>query len=414
MMVKKSILFALLAVTPHMGCINNASSSEPQRQEPPLMPRAQPAPELPVVKAKEPVKVTITPPPSELLASTIDLKSVEKNLYVPFGDTYFRLWGGAPAGSQPKGVSVSPDGSKLFVTNFGQNASKNVFLYDSQSLEVTARAKFAGHAVESVITADGERLYVSNFDNQEVLELDTDTLVINKRMKVDAIPKHLLLSPDESMLYVSNWGSGTVSFVELKSGKELAAAVVGTNPRGAAVTSDGKRLYIANWGSDTVSVVDVETKKELKTIATAHAPRHIAISKDDKRVYVSCYGDTKVHVINTETDEIERTVEVGLGPKTIELSKDEKFLYTADYRGNTMSIVNTQTWETLILPVPTIKTSGLTVSPDDRRIYLTGWDSINLLVIERLLPGDTPSTLGPKAPRAICNRATKQECLEFP
>jgi YVTN family beta-propeller protein len=415
MLKQKSLFFAAwLAAAPLTGCINNANSEEPQ--ELPPMPRAQPASELPLAKAKEAPKAepSITPPPGELLISSLDLKSVEKNLYIPFGDTYFRLWGGAPTGSQPKGVSLSPDGASVFVTNFGQNASKNVFRYDPETLEVKAKAKFPGNAIESVVSADGARLYVSNFDNQEMLELDAETLAINRRFKVGNMPKHFALSKDEAMIYVSNWGSGTVSFLELESGKEVGSVVVGANPRGTAVTHDGKRLYVANFGSDTVSVIDVATQTALKTIATAHAPRHITISKDDKKVYVSCYGDTKVHVIDAATDEIERTVEVGAGPKTIELSKDEKFFYTADYRGNTMSIVNTQTWETLILPVPTVKTSGLAVSPDDRRIYLTGWDSINLLVFERMLPGDVPSALGPKAPGATCNRATKQECLEFP
>jgi YVTN family beta-propeller protein len=411
-MFKKSLLFAaFLASAP--SCINSASSSEPHKQELPPMPRAQPAAELPVVaEVKEQAKIFA--PPSEQIIKTIDLKNVEKNLYVPFGGTYFRLWGGAPTGSQPKGTSVSPDGSKIFVTNFGQNASKNVYRYDPQTLALKAKANFSGNAIESVVSSDGKRLYVSNFDNQEMLELDTETLAINRRIKVENVPKHFALSPDESMMYVSNWGSGTVSFVDLQSGKQVGAVEVGKNPRGTAVTHDGKKLYVANFGSDTVSIVDVETQKEVKLIATAHAPRHITISKDDKKVYVSCYGDTKVHVIDTTTDEIERTVEVGLGPKTIELSRDEKFFYTADYRGSTMSIVNTETWETLILPVPTVKSSGLAVSPDDRRVYLTGWDSINLLVFERLLPGDTPTELGPKAPGAICNRATKQECLEFP
>jgi YVTN family beta-propeller protein len=410
MPMKKSAIAAILLA----GCINSASSDEPQKQELPPMPRARPAIELPPKERPPEKREEIIAPEESQITSDLTLKNIEKNLYVSFGGTYFRLWGGAPTGSQPKGVSVSPDGFDIFVTNFGQNASKNVFRYDPDSLKVLAQAKFSGNAIESVVSRDGMKLYVSNFDNQEMLELDTQDLSITRRFTVGNVPKHFALSPDESMMYVSNWASGTVSFVDLSSGEQVASIKVGDEPRGTAVSSDNKRLYVANFGSDTVSVLDVETRAEIKVIQTANAPRHIALSKDNKKAYVSCYGDTKVYVIDTATNETERVVEVGEGPKTIALSQDEKFFYTADYKSSTLSIVDTQTWEVLILPVPTVKTSGLAVSPDDRRIYLTGWDSINLLVIERLLPGDTSTELGPKAPGAICNRPTRQECLEFP
>jgi YVTN family beta-propeller protein len=216
-------------------------------------------------------------------------------------------------------------------------------------------------------------------------------------------------------LWVSNWESDTTSLVDLASGETIARVKVGTNPRGTVVTHDGAKVYVTNFGARSITVIDAATQKVTKTIRDAcSAPRHAAALADDSLVLVTCYGGRELIAIDTATDTIVRRVRVGDGPKTIAISNDQRFAYTADYRGNTMSIVELATWKSIVIPVPTIKTSGLAVSPDDRRVYLTGWDSMNLLVIERLRPGDDEGELGPKPPRVYCHRVDRDECLQFP
>lgn len=404
----------LLCVALLAACSAPANSEEPKKDKPTATPRAEPAGAESQSASKPAQDEGIIPPPKEQIMTKVTLAEVEKNLYVSFGGTYFRLWGGAPTGSQPKGTTVSPDGTKVYTTNFGQDGSKNVYRYDPETLALKAKANFKGNAIESIVTSDNKKIYISNFDFKQMLELDADTLVIKRTFTVESVPKHFAISPDEQTLYVSNWGSGTVSFLDLKTGKIRATVKVGVNPRGTQVTRDGKTLYVANFTSDYLSVIDTETAKEIKQIKTDKIPRHLAVTNDGAFVFVSCYGAEKVQQIDTSKGEVVRTFNVGRGPKTIELSKDEKFFYTADYKGNSMSIGNIETGEVLVLPIPTVKSSGLAVSPDDRRIYVTGWDSINLLVFERLLPGDTPTKLGPKAPGAICYRPTKKECTTYP
>ncbi|HSO38260.1 MAG TPA: hypothetical protein VLT33_37285, partial [Labilithrix sp.] len=40
----------------------------------------------------------------------------------------------AQTGSMPKGASLSPDGTKFYVTNFGQFDTRNVTIYDAHTL----------------------------------------------------------------------------------------------------------------------------------------------------------------------------------------------------------------------------------------------------------------------------------------
>src|SRR5947209_12965490 len=78
----------------------------------------------------------------------------------------------ASTGSMPKGVTLSPDGSRLYVTNFGQANGKNMSIYDASSLAPIADIDVPGIVVESVLNADGSLLYASNFPRDSVQIID--------------------------------------------------------------------------------------------------------------------------------------------------------------------------------------------------------------------------------------------------
>src|SRR5687767_8709510 len=82
-------LAALLAV----GCSSPALLPESKAEA-----ASSGAEAAPAAEKTEPPKAPagdITAPPEKMIAKKVTLESVEKSLYVPFGGTYFRLWGGA-------------------------------------------------------------------------------------------------------------------------------------------------------------------------------------------------------------------------------------------------------------------------------------------------------------------------------
>lgn len=393
---------------------NQTGSAGHAAAETPVAEDVTPEPEVPAEPPPPPPPEMI-PPPDDKVMKKITLAGVEKSRWWKFGGAYFRLWGTQFTGSQPKGVSVTSDGSKVFVTNTGFHDHKNVTRFDPKDLSKVVEASFKGNAIESMVSPDDKYLWVSNFYHHEVLELHTDTLKVNRRFKVGNMPKHFAVHPDRKTLWIANWASDNLSVVDLASGNSLGEIALGEQPRGTVVLNSGAKAYVTNFGDKSVSVIDTATREVVKTIpAGCRAPRHAAVSADD-RVFVSCYGGKEVLVIDTVKDEIVKRLDVGNGPKTIELSKDQKFAYTADYRGATMSIIDLATWDTLVVPLPTFKTSGLTVTSDDRRIYLTGWTARNLMVIERLMPGDEPPTdRGPMKAGKVCRQTPKSDCYKYP
>lgn len=378
---------------------------------------ASPAPAEPETKPAPPAVEAppLQSPPADAVMGKVSLRGVEKARWWKFGDHHFRLWGTQFTGSQPKGVSVSSDGSMVFVTNTGFHNHTNVTRFDPVDLSRVVEASFKGNAIESLVSPDDKYLWVSNFYHKEVLELHTDTLKVNRRFKVENVPKHFALHPDGTTLWISNWSKGTTSIVDLATGKAVQSIEVGKQPRGTVILNSGAKAYVTNFGGKSVSVIDTDKREVIKTIkAGCRAPRHADVTDDD-RVLVSCYGGREVLVIDSNTDEIVKRLEVGNGPKTIAISRDQRYAYTADYRGATMSFIDLQTWETLVVPLPTFKTSGLFVQSDDRRIYLTGWTARNLMVIERLMPGDVPvKKHGPMKAGKVCRQTPKSDCYKYP
>jgi YVTN family beta-propeller protein len=332
--------------------------------------------------------------------------------WLELSGAYFRVWGGAQAGSQPKSVQVASSGA-VYVANTGYHDRDNVDRWDPVTLETVATAQFKGNAIEQVLSPDQQTLYVSNFYHQEVLALDAATLAIRRRYRVGKVPKHLTISDDGARLFVSNWAGGTTTIVDLPGG-ETATVAVGKEPRGTALSRDQATLYVVNFSSDDVSIIDVATRTVRKTIPAAElgcdAPRHAAVTRDDARVLVTCYHGREVVVIDRRTETVERRIEVGDGPKTIDVSFDGRFAYTADYKGHSMTVIDLAAWRARTIPLPVWRASGLAVARDDRRIYVTGWDSRNLVVVERLLPGDTPGPPGPKQTEGKCLRVPRSGC----
>jgi len=372
-------------------------------------------PVAPPPDAGPPPPPPITAPPADQVMAEVDEKDVAKGKWWKFGGTYFRVWGTTATGSQPKSVCVSHDGKRVYVTNTGYHDHHNVSRFDPITLKEEAYDKFPGNAIESMVSPDDSVVWVSNFYHKEVLELDGESLEVKRRFSVQGMPKHFDITPDHKTLWISNWASGTTSIVDLASGKAVEHVEVGKQPRGTAVLNSGKKVYVTNFGSHSVSVIDAATHKVIKNIETnCRAPRHADVTADDT-VLVTCYGGHELLVIDSDKDEIVRRLDVGDGPKTVEISKDQRFAYTADYRGGTMSMVDLKTWEVLIVPLPTVKTSGLAVTDDDRRIYATGWSARNLMVIERLMPGDQPvAEHGPMRAGKHCWQMPKSDCSKYP
>ena len=281
----------------------------------------------------------------------------------------------AATGSMPKGVSLSPDGSRVYVTNFGQHNGHNIEVLDGKTLAPIDVINLPGNVVESVLSPDGSTIYASNFLRNSVMLVDTKTKKVTREITTGTHPKILVLSPDGTQLFAANWSGNSITQIDIASGKVVRTLPAGLNPRGMAMTKAGV-LYAANFNGASIDVFKGPDLGDTHRFAVCAIPRHLALSIDEKQLFVSCYHDSMLHAIDLATEKVVHTLHIGSSPKTIEVSRDGRYVWSADYgkETNSVSVVDTQDWTARVFAVPGMDHgSGLTIYPDGKHALVTGW-----------------------------------------
>lgn len=293
-------------------------------------------------------------------------------------------------GSMPKAVTVSPDGKSLVVTNFGFWKTRNLYWYDPVTLAKIGQTDFDdkdGNAVEAVFSPDSKTLYTSNFNGNNVKVVDVATKKVTKTVDVGLRPKIVVLSPDGTKLMVANWDSYSSTIYDTKDWKQLYKLKAGEHPRGIAITGGpNPKAYIAGFEGDELDIyegADFGTHKKIK--ACRHI-RHMTLSPDSKILYLSCYYHGQLGVWDIATDKMTKLVQIGQEPKSSAVSTDGRWVFIANFGKpdqDSISVVDTSDWKQRYIKVPKMDQGcGLALSPDQRTVWVTGWNSRTLHSID--------------------------------
>jgi gliding motility-associated-like protein len=171
-------------------------------------------------------------------------------------------------GGNPFAVTVSPDGSTLYVTNTSENI---VSVVNIASANVTT-INLPGEAYQTCISPDGTMLYVSIPGNNTIEVFNTSTNALIATIPVGTKPEGINITPDGSWAYVTNNGSASVSVINTTTNKVVTTIAVGAAPVAVCPTSDGTSMYVINQGSNTVSAINTSTKSVSATIPVGSSP----------------------------------------------------------------------------------------------------------------------------------------------
>jgi YVTN family beta-propeller protein len=187
----------------------------------------------------------------------------------------------------------------------------------------------------------------------------------------------------------------TVSRIEIGNSSSSSLAQAASYPQRVAVTPDGSRVYVTD-GSTSVWVVDTMTNSPIVLISAGIDPEEVAIAPDGRTAYVTsitcgdllCSGPSKpaqmasVEVIDTATYSLTATITLGNSPEIflsgIAVSPDGTRVYVTQNTAGTIWVIDTATNSGAV----TISTgsSGLTgvaFSPDGQKLYAVGWTVAN-------------------------------------
>ncbi|MFD7440738.1 serine/threonine-protein kinase, partial [Streptomyces sp. NPDC059909] len=183
------------------------------------------------------------------------------------------------------------------------------------------------------VSPDGRRVYVTNFSSDSVSVIDTATnRTVDEPIPVGNSPSGVAVSPDGRRVYVTNNDSASVSVIDATKNRTMGNPIpVGDTPEGVAVSRDG-RVYVANGKSDSVSVIDPATNRTMgNPIPVGRFPAGVAVSPDGRRVYVTSMKPASVSVIDTAKNRtVGSPIPVEKRPTGVAVSPDGHQVYVTN------------------------------------------------------------------------------------
>jgi YVTN family beta-propeller protein len=338
-----SVLASALLLT---AC--NRSAPEGEKGPPPAPPAAPAAPAAPAS------------PGTRLYVSD----ETEGNVVVVDPDTG-QVIERIAVGKRPRGLRLSRDGSQLLVALSGSpiagpgvdesklpppdRAADGIGVIDLATHKLL-RTHHSGQDPESFdISPDGTKVYVSNEDAAEMSILDLTKGTIIGKVKVGEEPEAVTLRPDGRIAYVGCEAENEVVAVDTTTSKVVARISTGARPRGIVFTPDGSTAFVGNETDGTITVVDAASHKVTSTIKiprqegapTPPRPMGAVLSTDGRHLYFSLGRAKAIAVIDAGKKAFVRAItDVGARPWGIALSADGRKLYTANGSSGDVSVVD--------------------------------------------------------------------------
>lgn len=236
----------------------------------------------------------------------------------------------ANVGNRPDWVSVTPDGRKVYVADFGSTA---ISVIDTATWSVRT-VDVGGITAMAVMDRKGRYLYLTLTTNASVVKVDTKTDTVAAFIDIQgdrplAFPIGVTLSPDDTRLYAATIGIPSfTTVVDLEANAIIAQVDVGDSPREIVFrTGHGEQqVWVANHGEDgfpagnTVSVIDADSNTAIDTITLSSSParpRGIGVLPDKEQTLVYVTGEaveggaSLVFVIDALSHNVVATIPVG-------------------------------------------------------------------------------------------------------
>jgi YVTN family beta-propeller protein len=259
----------------------------------------------------------------------------------------------------PHGVTLAPDGSKIYITD---ESLSTLDVVDAMSLQVTKRIPLSGHPNNLDASKDGKRVYVGIAQPPGAVDvIDVATLTNVKSIPVDGAVHNVYVTPDDKFAVSGSVASSVISVIDratetvawnLKMSSGIRPIVFTKNPDGST-----KELIVQLSNFHGFAVVDFATHKEVKRVELPDlpgvereteglqgSPAHgLAITPDGKTLWATSkyYGYVAAYSLPDFT--FVKTVKVGSHPEWLTIPPDGKDLYVAVAGQNATVVVDNQT-----------------------------------------------------------------------
>lgn len=285
-------------------------------------------------------------------------------------------------GERVHGVTVQPDGRRLFTTTEADHALRIV---DTATNQVIGAVQLPGIPNQVAVTPDGKYLAVPIRDRDSV---DVVNVAQQKIVKILPIkePHNSFNAGSNRYLYVSSMGSNAVKVIDLDKMDYSAVIPVGGRPRPFVITPDGNIMYVALANLHGFVIVDVAAGKVTQRVeipaehATLRPVQYetpdtlthgIGLTPDGNELWVTSLLDNCVYIYDLKAKMISGRVVIGQGPNWITFSPDGGYVCVSNADSDDVSIIDRKARREIarikVGKVPKrLVAIGVPVTPQDR------------------------------------------------
>lgn len=142
------------------------------------------------------------------------------------------------------------------------------------------------------LSPDGSRLYITNRGSNTVSVASVDPLEVVATWPADDGAEAIALTPDGAELWVGNRTAETITVFDTRDGTVLRDLAVGFDPVRLAVSPDGALIAVADYSNARVVILDATTGAQLAVVdleagAGISQPSHLGFSDDGAALFVS-------------------------------------------------------------------------------------------------------------------------------
>lgn len=303
-------------------------------------------------------------------ASTISAWSIDTNGTLTSIATY------QSTGNDPVAAVVDPNGTYLYVANFGSN-TVSIYAIDPTTGVLTSPGEpiATGNGPFALLVDPADQfLYVANrTDNTvSVFEIESDgtaAAVSGSPYAVGTEPTSIATDPGGNFLYVTNYGQANVSAFSIEAGAGQLTPL-GSSPFGAdtgslamAIDPTGTLAYVANETADTLSGFALNASTGALTplsgfpFSTGSSPEAVAVDPSGRFLLVAnvtAANDVSSYSITPSSGALTLAASVSSGtfPLDIKFTPTGAFAYVANENSDTVTGFAFDATTGALTPVP--------------------------------------------------------------
>src|SRR6266404_4946810 len=140
-------------------------------------------------------------------------------------------------------TEINATNNVVFATAPWRHGSNGGIAIATNTVIKTISVGAGANPIWVTISPDGSRAYISNQSGGTISVIDTASNTILTNFPIGSLPFHSAFSRDGRFLWVSVQGEGVVKLVDPNTNTIVSSIPAGPVPRGIAFTPDGSRAY---------------------------------------------------------------------------------------------------------------------------------------------------------------------------